>query len=38
MCYDSGDDLRELTETLWPEHYIPEAGLGDLTGKTAANP
>ena len=27
-----GDDLGELTETQWPELYIPQAGLGDLTG------
>ena len=27
-----GDDLGELTETKWPDLYIPKAGLGDLTG------
>lgn len=27
-----GDDLGELTETQWPELYIPQAGVGDLTG------
>jgi hypothetical protein len=28
-----GDDLGDLTETVWPDVYKPEQGLGDLTGK-----
>eukprot|EP00956_Cyclotella_meneghiniana_P040818 scaffold206212_cov43-Cyclotella_meneghiniana.AAC.1 len=30
--FSKGDDLGELTETKWPDLYIPAAGLGDLTG------
>ena len=32
ICF-RGDDLGELTETAWPELYIPEPLLGDLTGE-----
>ena len=28
-----GDDLGDLTETSWPDIYIPVAGRGDLTGE-----
>ena len=27
-----GDDLGDLTETKWPELYMPQAGVGDLSG------
>ena len=27
-----GDDLGELSETTWPDLYVPAAGVGDLTG------
>eukprot|EP00956_Cyclotella_meneghiniana_P003490 scaffold4251_cov37-Cyclotella_meneghiniana.AAC.5 len=30
--FSKGDDLGDLTETAWPDLYIPEPGLGDLTG------
>eukprot|EP00956_Cyclotella_meneghiniana_P042191 scaffold248390_cov94-Cyclotella_meneghiniana.AAC.2 len=30
--FSRGDDLGKLTETTWPDLYIPAAGLGDLTG------
>eukprot|EP00956_Cyclotella_meneghiniana_P002464 scaffold2838_cov23-Cyclotella_meneghiniana.AAC.2 len=29
--FSKGDDLGELSETSWPDLYIPAAGLGDLT-------
>lgn len=35
MCciiFHRGDDLGQLTETAWPDAYVPEAGIGDLTG------
>eukprot|EP00956_Cyclotella_meneghiniana_P044135 scaffold302880_cov113-Cyclotella_meneghiniana.AAC.1 len=30
--FAEGDNLGDLTEAPWPDLYIPEAGLGDLTG------
>ena len=27
-----GDDLGELSETTWPDSYVPASGVGDLTG------
>ena len=30
---ERGDDLGELTETNWPDKYIPKPGLGYLPGE-----
>eukprot|EP00956_Cyclotella_meneghiniana_P016363 scaffold25814_cov57-Cyclotella_meneghiniana.AAC.3 len=34
--FSKGDDLGDLTETSWPDLYIPVAGRGDLTDSAAA--
>ena len=36
MCVslsNRGDDLGQLTETTWPNLYVPKPGIGDFTGK-----
>ena len=36
FIFFSGDDLGDLTETVWPDQYVPAEGLGDLTSELCA--
>ena len=32
-CFYRGDNDDGMTETDWPDRYIPTPGVGDLTGE-----